>query len=247
MLSVKVWREYTFCVVYTTKVKVYYWNCQNHLLGILKGWFKAQMIVFQSALELIMFLDLVGCVFLKSLILLIFFPPGFCSFIFVINLKILARKMGKWVGCLPKPSTWVLSLKPTWSKEGNEPHMCVRLYTQHSVIKPSRGHFQKCGCREQLRPSCLVAASTFTCWAVLLAHDTFSMDFDVSYMCLKNTWWDWWFLSWVPSPGLNMQFSHWSVVSSSAFCHSPIHVQDCLGLSIFSVALLESLLIIHTL
>lgn len=123
----------------------------------------------------------------------------------------------------------------------------VQMY-HNTGIRSAEDSFQKCGCRRQLRPSCLVAASTFTCWAVLLPHDTFFNGFWCKFYVFEEHMMglDWWFLSWVPSPGLIVQFPH------DLRCHllpsvTPRYIAGLSGAHIFFIALLESLLLIHTL
>jgi hypothetical protein len=109
--------------------------------------------------------------------------------------------------------------------------------------------FSLCVQRIELRSSGFVAR-TFTCWVTLLAHNTFILgkrswykvyDFERHVMGTNG------FRPVVPTVWAEYALFFLPIYSvTPASCHSQIHMKDGLGLSICSVALLEVLLIIHT-
>lgn len=105
----------------------------------------------------------------------------------------------------------------------------VQMY-HNTGIRSAEDSFQKCGCRRQLRPSCLVAASTFTCWAVLLPHDTFFQWILMEVVCVWRTYdgTDGF------CPGCQVQgwLCGFPMLCGAVFCllSFPDTLQDCLGL-----------------
>lgn len=104
----------------------------------------------------------------------------------------------------------------------------VQMY-HNTGIRSAEDSFQKCGCRRQLRPSCLVAASTFTCWAVLLPHDTFFNGFWCKFYVFEEHMMGLMVFVLGAKSRVDCAVSPRSAVPSSAFCHSQIHCRTVRG------------------